>query len=103
MLEPEPVLEPTRAMPQRDFLPAAKIFAKQVIREHLATKMPTDAIEDFMKGTSIVGPGGGPDGNTATLRWTRMRPMAQLGKITLTCVGPNPGDFRVDEMAFRPL
>jgi len=103
VLEPEPVLEPTRAMPQRDFLPDAKIFAKQVIREHLATKMPADAIEDFMKGTSIVGPGGGPDGDTATLRWTRMRPMAQLGKITLTCVGPNPGDFRVDEVQFRPL
>lgn len=103
VLEPEPILEPTRPASLRDFLPDAKNFAKKLIREHLASVMPADAIDDYMKGTSIVGPGGGPDGNTATLRWTRMRPMAQLGKITLTCTGPSPDDFRVDEVQFRPI
>ena len=103
VLEPEPVPVPIRTTTQRDFLPDAKVFAKQVIREHLATLMPTQAIEDFMKGTSIAGPGGGPDGDTATLTWMRMRPMAHLGKITVTCVGPNPNDFRVDEVKFRSL
>jgi hypothetical protein len=103
VLEPEPMPEPARPASLRDFLPDAKNFAKKLIREHLATVMPADAVEDYMKGTSIVGPGGGPDGNTATLRWTRMRPMAQLGKITLTCTGHGPDEFRVDEVQFRPI
>jgi len=103
VLEPEPSLEPARAMPQREFLADAKVFAKKVIREHLATSMPSESIEAVMKGTSIAGPAGGPDGDTATLTWMRMRPMAHLGKITLTCVGPNSDDFRVDNVQLRPL
>jgi hypothetical protein len=101
VLEPEPVLTPNPKTPRREFMADAKVFAKKLIRDHLEQTMSPDEVDAQLKGTSFAGPGGGPDGDTATIAWMRMRPMKRLAHITLTCTGPNPEDFHLDELKFR--
>lgn len=80
----------------------AKVFAKDLLREHLRKSVPPEEVEGRFKHTYIGCRPDSPTGQAYTVRWSRLNPSTILVcTIRLTRTGPLATDFRVDSIKFE--